>query len=201
MPSRNNKTKIRPNQYEKTIKIAGRLMSHKGYKAASLEEIASKVGIHKSTIYHYFKNKETLLFEVMKLGIYEGIQNLKEIIDDDSLSPEDKLKHAITNHIKNILKFRDNFNVYHSETRFLPPKYRKISLQAREDYAILFKKIIVSIQKSDSNYFKDIDSQIINLAIMGMCNWILKWHKPSGKYTPDEIAEMFYKLLIQDVSK
>jgi len=32
-------------------------------------------------------------------------------------------------------------------------------------------------------------------ALMGMCNWMHRWYRPGGEWTPDTVAEEFIRLL------
>ena len=49
---------------EKILHIAEEVFSEKGYKDASMREIASRTGITVSNIYHYFKSKDELVIQV-----------------------------------------------------------------------------------------------------------------------------------------
>ena len=185
------------NQRERIIKVAGRLMSQKGYKGASLQEISNLVGIHKTTIFHYFKNKEELLLSVLKIGIADVTRQLELIIEDDKLSPEEKLRQAIFIHLDSMVKHLDNVNVYHSEIRFLSKKNRRKYLDTRKYYASRFEQIIREIKESDDRYFNGLDTKIVNFGILGMCNWVVKWFKKSGPFHIKEIADIFYKMIIR----
>jgi hypothetical protein len=33
------------------------------------------------------------------------------------------------------------------------------------------------------------------LALMGMCNWILRWYREDGPMTPDQVADCFFELV------
>lgn len=50
------------------ISAASRLFSKKGYERVSMEEIANEVELSKSTLYFYFKDKESLFFAVVNHG-------------------------------------------------------------------------------------------------------------------------------------
>ena len=185
------------NQYEKIVEIASHLMSEKGYKGASLQEIADRVGIHKSTLFHYFKNKEQLLLAILRIAIEDVTKNLNLILADDSLSPGDKLRHAIANHLELLIKYKDNVNVYHSEIRFLSPKKRKEYLETRKHYAACFEQIVNEIKGGDSGLFKGLDSKIVTFGILGMSNWTIKWLSGSGRLSPEKVADIFYKMISQ----
>jgi len=49
---------------ESIIRSAIEVFSNKGFKAASISEIAQKAGVANGTIYQYFKNKEDLFFTI-----------------------------------------------------------------------------------------------------------------------------------------
>ena len=186
------------NQREKIITIASHLMSQKGYKGASLQEIADLVGIHKSTLYNYFKNKEELLLAVLRIAIEDVTRNLTLILEDENLPPKEKLKKAIVGHLGSLAKHIDNVNVYHSEIRFLSGKNRRKYLETRKYYASCFEKIIDEIKASDNRYFKGLDTKIVTYGILGMCNWMAKWFKERGPIKIDSIADIFFKMIMPE---
>ena len=52
---------------EKILHIAEEVFSEKGYKDASMREIASRTGITVSNIYHYFTNQQESVQEYIDL--------------------------------------------------------------------------------------------------------------------------------------
>lgn len=189
--------KHKTNKYDKLITAASRVMSRKGYKGATLNEIAAAAGIHKSTLYYYFKNKEALLLAVLKISIVDVTENLNHILQNKNLTPEEKLRQSIITHLNLLEKYRDNVNVYLHETRFLSPKNRKKYIASRKYYALCFKKIIDEIKANDTGCFKGLDSTIVTFGVLGMCNWVVKWYKGSKKYNTSEIADIFYRMLMK----
>ena len=185
------------NQREKIIAIAGRLMSEKGYKGASLQEVADPVGIHKSTLFHYFKNKEELLLAILRIAIEDVKRNLVFILENEKLSPEEKLRQAIVSHLDSLVKHIYNVNVYHSEIRFLSEKNRQEYLETRKYYASFFEQIIDEIKDSESIYFSGLDTKIVTFGILGMCNWMVKWFNGSGPFNTKDISDIFCKMIMQ----
>ena len=51
---------------EKIIESATNILSRFGIKKSTMDEIAQKIRMGKSTLYHYFKNKEEIFLEVVK---------------------------------------------------------------------------------------------------------------------------------------
>ena len=52
---------------KKKILAAGReVMSRKGYRATTMEDIAEHVGVSKAALYQYFRSKDELVVEIVK---------------------------------------------------------------------------------------------------------------------------------------
>ncbi|MFC1533193.1 TetR/AcrR family transcriptional regulator [Thermodesulfobacteriota bacterium] len=182
------------NQREKIIRISSRLMSQNGYKGTSIQEIADLVGIHKTTFFHYFKNKEELLVAIVKIGIHENLLELENIVKNMALSPEEKLKQAISAHLTSLTKYQNSSTIYLSEGRFLSQKNKKEYFETRKHYSSYFEEIVKGL---DSPKFKGLDKRMVTFGIMGMLNWVVRWYKKSGQYSIDDIADIFYQMIIK----
>ena len=51
---------------ERILKVAEEVFLEKGYKDASMREIASRAGVTVSNIYHYFTNKDEIFRTILK---------------------------------------------------------------------------------------------------------------------------------------
>ena len=75
---------------ENIVKTALGLFLQKGYEKTSLNDIAREVGISKPAIYHYFKNKDELIHQVLTLFFeemgkwsksrFESCETLKDLL-------------------------------------------------------------------------------------------------------------------------
>jgi AcrR family transcriptional regulator len=181
------------NKSDRILEASAQLFAEKGYKGTTFREIAERVGIDKSSIFHYFKNKEELVRKILQESIYKVADGLKLICDNKHLTPEQKLKAAIENHLHFLYKYRDTTKIYLDETIILQNQYRKILLAEKKRYQGLFKKIIIENSKN----FKGLNEKVVTFAILGMCNWTLKWLKKDGSLSVKEIADIFYRTLIK----
>lgn len=80
------------NKYQdkrESIKNAGRqLFVTYGYQKTTLEDIASKVGLRKNSLYYYFPDKETLFRELIEDEVNYHFDKLKKIIPSNRTSEE-----------------------------------------------------------------------------------------------------------------
>jgi AcrR family transcriptional regulator len=92
---------------EKIIETARNIFSRFGIKKSTMDEIARKIRMAKSTLYHYFKNKEEIFLEVVKRESATMKVKLKEAIDGAD-TPQNKFKaYARTRMV--YLKELDNY--------------------------------------------------------------------------------------------
>ncbi|OFI04986.1 fatty acid metabolism regulator protein [Clostridium acetireducens DSM 10703] len=70
--------------FESAIKV----FSNKGYKGATMDEIAYNAGVAKGTLYYHFKSKE----EIFKYIIIEGMHIIKEEMEYNIKLEKDPLK-------------------------------------------------------------------------------------------------------------
>lgn len=176
------------------INVAAELMSKKGYRNTTLDEIASRVGLDKSSLFHYFKGKKEILDMVVGQSLIEAISSLKEICDDTSLEPEEKLRLAIRSHVETIVKNFHGIKVFFDEFRSFSRKKQVRFTDERKEYERLFEIIVKEVQKK--SLFQGLSSKIVTFGIVGMSNWLIHWYKDGPSYlSPQEIAETFYRSL------
>jgi AcrR family transcriptional regulator len=182
------------NQYEKILRVSANLISQKGYHGVSLQQIANKTRLHKSSLFHYFKNKEELILRILEASVDVASGNLKKLVDDTGLSPKEKLKKAIEEHLTSLLtEHRANATIYLNELRGLSRKNQKEYLMKRKRYQRDFEKIIEGMGRE--GYFSGLDPKIVTAGILGMLNWTARWYKKTGRLTIEEISDNFYRMV------
>jgi len=73
--------KSRAKTREKILKVATKLFARKGFDGARVDEIAQKAGVNKALIYYYFKSKEEILEEIMKVFLEESLRRKKKMME------------------------------------------------------------------------------------------------------------------------
>jgi len=63
------------------------------------------------------------------------------------------------------------------------------------------KLIVKTLREAiEAGVYRPVDIRITSLAIVGLCNSVLFWYRPSGRLSYDEIADAFFELLHQGLS-
>jgi AcrR family transcriptional regulator len=68
---------------QRILDAALELLAEHGYEGMSLQQVADRVGLHKSSLFHHFKSKEELAAEVYR-GLAERLQKrLEPLLSED----------------------------------------------------------------------------------------------------------------------
>jgi len=92
---------------ERIIEIAEQLFAQYGFLKTTMEDIAKKVHMGKSSVYYYFKSKDDIFAEVIRKDTRNFQQKLDDAIDS-AKTPEDKIRaYVITRmtHLQDLSKF------------------------------------------------------------------------------------------------
>ena len=182
---------------EQILKEATRIFSEKTYHGTTLKDIADAVGILKGSLYHYISSKDKLLSDI----ILEAAHTLNEDlvrVEHLKLDPIERLRQIVKEHVK--------FNAIYREagTLFLTEKNTISSLEMGELMKIfgrrdrlLARTLSEAIEKG---LYRAVNIRITSLAIVGMCNSVLFWIKPSGRFSYEEIADSFFELIDHGLS-
>ena len=170
-----------------------RLFREKGYHATSMRDIANAVGINKGSLYSYIRSKEDLLIPVFERAMGVLLEQMEHISDDASLSPTERLRRAIHAHVTAVADNLDVLTVYLSEWRQLGAESLTTVRLQRERYAGLFSQILHDGVQSGE--FRPMDTSIVMLGVIGMCNYLFRWYRPDGRLTPAQIADELIEMV------
>jgi len=186
---------MRDNKQEQISEIAAALISTEGYKGTSLQKIADKVGVHKSTLFHYIKSKKDLLVHILEQSGDTLAANLERLSSLEELKPEEKLRVAFEYHLSSVIEDIGGLNIYLNEMKMLPLKHRKIYTQKRQNYEKYFGNIVTEMK--GRGYFEGLDTKIVTFGILGMLNSIPRWYRPEGRLTIKEVSDILYKMVVE----
>ena len=177
------------------FEAAAELFMEKGYLAASMREIAKKVGLEQaSSLYNHLKSKEEVLIKIC-LENAERFINGIAAVEQTSSTPIEKLKALIHLHISIATEDRTSVTVFNDEWRHLSEPHLSDFLTKRKDYENRFKKIIESgIASGD---FKAVDPTIALYTILTSIRWIHYWYKPGRSQSVVDLERDVFVLLVE----
>jgi hypothetical protein len=81
--------------------------------------------------------------------------------------------------------------------KYLSPESFKKVIERRDVYTSLLEDVIA--RGMSTGEFRDFGSRIPTLIILGMLNGMYRWYRPGGELSPEEIGNIFLRLLLNGV--
>lgn len=175
------------------LKAAAALFREKGYKAASMRELAEKVGVEAASLYNHIKSKTELLHGICFDIANVFSQHINEV-ENASISPLKKIENLLRFHIN---QMTDNFEevfVSDREWRSLTEPYLSNYRNQRRHYRKRFAGIV---QKGiDNNEIKKIDASTAVLIMLHAVSGIESWHRSTEKISGEALEENMITIMI-----
>lgn len=178
--------------------VATQAFCRLGYHGASMRQIGDAAGMNKGNIYYYFENKEELLFKILCSVISEMVAGLRTITQGKQRAGT-KLRLAVEHHIWFSINRKEVLSVLVQETRHLSEGNRNQIHAIEAEYKNLLQQIVQ--EGVQSGEFRELDANLVTLAIIGMCNWMYVWYSPVGRRSPEEISGEFVQLITDPIAR
>ncbi|MFZ6048096.1 TetR/AcrR family transcriptional regulator [Pseudomonas sp. CR3202] len=127
-------------RYEEVRHKALELFAERGFARSSMRELAARLGLLSGSLYHHFRSKESLLFELIE-EVYDDL--LEAALATGGGDAHDRLQGLLRAHI-DLLESRSlHFLVAEHEFRYLSQQHQNQILQMRRCYEdILLKRLL-----------------------------------------------------------
>jgi TetR/AcrR family transcriptional regulator, cholesterol catabolism regulator len=173
------------------LRHASLLFDLRGYNGVSMGDLAAAVGIAKPTLYHYFRSKDEILFE-----LHEEFINVLLIKHHARrsfrLTNSQQILEIMADILELMVTHRGHVRVFFDHYSELPPDKQLQIRGKRDQYHRLLEEMIR--RGVASGEFRDVDVELAGLAIFGMCNWAYKWYRAEGRLSPRDVATHFWSL-------
>jgi AcrR family transcriptional regulator len=174
------------------LRTAADLFRERGYRASTLDDIARRLGMSKTSLYGHFRAKEEMLAAISRETIESFTRELTLVLRS-RLAPEDKLRRVVHQHVRFVIANRSFLTVFFSEEPNLPPRFaRQLAAQKNR-----YDKGVESIVREGirRGTFREMPSRLVVFALLGMLNWLYKWYNPSGRWGAEEISAALLTLV------
>ena len=178
--------------------IATKMFSEKGFRSASMQNIATKAEISKAGIYHYFKTKEDILSHILLKNTETFLEILRQSIIDHKekgLSPLEAFKELIKIYVKYINKDNNKRQIVLRERHQLSGIKKKKLLEKEQAMFHLLKGELLKIEGLDPS----IDPNIVSFLIISSSHWLGYWYKEGKQLSIDEIIEQNIAIILRGV--
>lgn len=161
------------------LHAALRAFRDRGYHGTTLEDIAQQLGVRKTALYHYFPDKEAILYACHR----EGLEEVAGLVARARLSPShaDQLAYVIREHVRVMTDTLEGSSLA-LEVSALSPAHRAEVIAARDRYEQSLRDIVR--RGVVAGEFRPVEPKLAVFAILGAINWVARWYSPDGSIHP-----------------
>lgn len=173
---------------------ASELFFSQGYAGTSLERIASKMGVHKSTIFHYVPNKPALLAKVLDDAFHDYVASLGAIARKRT-DAYARLRAGLQNHLEFVMTHPKELQIYLRERRHLSDPEGHGYVEMTEKYQAIFTRLAKAAMSEGT--IPPGDPTVTCLLLLGCANSIAEWFREDGPISAEVIAQQCLDLLLR----
>ncbi len=169
---------------EQVLAVAVELFNEQGYDATSVADLAQRLGLTKSALYHHFDSKEQLL----ALALDEALSGLEGVLDAPASiepDPAERLAAVLRGavlvlvdrlpYVTLLLRVRGNSDV------------ERAALERRRAFDHRVTALVAEAQAAGS-VRSDVDGPVVTRLVFGMVNSLVEWYRPGGAIDRGRLA-------------
>jgi AcrR family transcriptional regulator len=187
-----------PENKEKILRAAIELFAVRGFAGTSIRDIARKMGMSISNIYHYFGNKEGLLLSILQTSAENLNEELRKVTRLN-MDPLDRFKLLIRTHIGFFENFFQEGKIFLVDEDHLTPEGNKINRKLQRDVLDIYLHEL-NILKT-LGYLRSQNLNVLAFNIFGVINWHLHWFRPQGSLSLQQVAEEGVSFIMNGILK
>jgi AcrR family transcriptional regulator len=163
----------------------------RGYHATTLDAIAARLGVRKTALYHYFPDKESILYECHRVSLAELDRIVSSTRGPGSIPGQ--LRAVIREHVRIMIETLKGSPLTFEVGELSPARQREV-IAARDRYERHLRQLIRQGIRDGS--FRSADPKLAAFAILGAINWIGHWYRPEGSSHAPEVGAAFAEHLV-----
>lgn len=181
------------------LDAASRLFIERGLSGTSMQDIAKALGVTRTAVYYYFKNKDEILVTLSERILLAAKDFAAQLATRTDIDPVEALQRLVEHHTRLILSHPQEFRVGDRHELYLPPKHRAAVQAARRAVLENFTRVIE--RGIRMGHLRPVDARIAAFSLIGMCNWSAWWFKPGGRLSAKEIAAVVADLAVHSLKR
>lgn len=186
----------RENKRYAVLQSAARLFSERGYHETSLELVAEALGITRPTVYYYFKSKDDILFECVRIAL-KTIQQATNEVTSQGGTPMQRLRAALIKYAEIMMMDFGRCLILVGDDP-LPPQGRTKLRKLMSNVDLTLRQLVEEAVAEGSCTVSDV--KLATFAVAGSLNSIARWYSPRGPLSPAQIAESFVDTLMNGLA-
>jgi len=180
------------------ITKAAALFREKGFKAASMRELAEQVGVEAASLYNHIHSKTELL-QIICLNIANKFNTMMDEMEADKIPAIAKVEKLLRFHIQCMVHDYEEVIVSDREWKYLAEPYLSNYQNQRRTYRKRFAAIIED--GINREQITKIDASTAVMIMLHAISGIESWHRSKAKISAEELEENMVTILIKGLNR
>lgn len=172
------------------------VIAERGVERASMAQIAMECGVSKALLYHYYKNKEELVFDILS-SYLESLDGVLADADNPDLPAEQRLRHLVHTTLDHYRDSDDQHKVLLGAMRALPPEKVEALRDIERSVVHRFSAVIQHINPALADDRPRL--MPVTMSLFGMMNWVYMWFRVEGPLSRGELSDLIVQLILDGV--
>ena len=183
------------NTRQRILDAAALLFRERGFHATTTRAISEIVGILSGSLFHYFRSKEQMLFEVMHEAATQLCDKAETAVATGGTA-RDKLRALIRLQLDCLIGAgtRDYYAVMIAEWRELDAAAKPQLTARRIQYSTIWHAVLDDCARAG---LLRSDPHALQFVLHGAINWASTWFKPTGRLSLDDYARILEDLVLE----
>jgi AcrR family transcriptional regulator len=167
------------------LDVAVAVFNERGYEATSMDELATRLGVTKSAIYHHVPSK----VELLRLALDRALDALFAVLDEPGATTGpaiDRLEHVVRGSVR-VLTSQLPFVTLLLRVRGNSPVETEALRRRRE-----FDRIVTGLVRAaeeEGDVRPDVDPAVTSRLLFGTVNSLTEWYRPGRGLDADALAD------------
>jgi AcrR family transcriptional regulator len=171
---------------------SAQLFAESGYVGTSMNTIADACRVSKALLYHYYPDKEAILFDILSAHLEKLVAAIEKV-DDEPANPQARLKTIISTFLEQYRHADAEHQVQIASLRLLP-KEKQQPLLAKE--RVLVEVLADALAAARPSVSHKRVLKPLTMTVFGMLNWHYLWFREGGPMTRAEYADFVTRLVL-----
>jgi len=185
---------------DELLAIAAELFATKGFKNTTVRDIADAAGILSGSLYHHFDSKEAMVDEILSTFQAELFDRYEQILagSDD---PRAKLEDGVRTSFEAIDQHPHEVAIFQNEADYLGSEFERFGYLAdRNRQSRDFWLTLLTEGVKAGALRRDLDVELVYRFIRDTVWVAVRWYRPGGKLTHDDVADQYLTILLDGIT-
>lgn len=174
---------------------AARLFAAHSFPSASMAELAKACGVSKPLLYHYYRDKEHILFDIAD-SYMDQLLAIIAGVEAEGLDGEAHLSALVLRFLQEYEHSQNQHMVLVQDVKFLQAGQAEQVTAKQRRVVAAFAEAIERVEPGLKRRHLD---KPVAMILFGMINWTFTWLRADGRFTHADMAPVVTSIVLNGV--